>query len=157
MSTVRLTYDADKHGLAVKEPGHQSMAMGCTYHAPAINEPMSLGGRKQQLAKRRSRARNGRSATRRQFLRSGHPPKRPAWAALTRRALLTSSLEPAPSRGDGRPNRFDDSERPRALEKPINRAKRAGAGKAKNVEAVALLERIKDQHRGHREQTKDRE
>ncbi len=38
MSTVRLTYDADKHGLAVKEPGHQSMAMGCTYHAPDIND-----------------------------------------------------------------------------------------------------------------------
>ncbi len=33
MRTVQLTYDADKHGLAVKEPGHQSVAMGCTYHA----------------------------------------------------------------------------------------------------------------------------
>ena len=38
MSTVQLTYDADKHGLAVKEPGHQSVAMGCTYHAPDIND-----------------------------------------------------------------------------------------------------------------------
>jgi uncharacterized OsmC-like protein len=38
MSTVQLTYDADKHGLAVKEPGHQSVAMGCTYHAPDISD-----------------------------------------------------------------------------------------------------------------------
>ena len=38
MSKIQLTYDADKHGLAVKEPGHQSLAMGCTYHAPDIDE-----------------------------------------------------------------------------------------------------------------------
>ncbi len=38
MSTVQLTYDADKHGLAVKEPGHLTVAMGCTYHAPDIND-----------------------------------------------------------------------------------------------------------------------
>ena len=38
MSTVQLTYDADKHGLSVKEPGHQSVAMGCTYHAPDMND-----------------------------------------------------------------------------------------------------------------------
>ena len=78
-------------------------------------------------------------------------------AAVTRRALLSSSLGPPASRGDGRPNGFDDSERPRALEKSIDRAKCAGAGKAKHVEGVALIERIKNQHRGHREQTKDRE
>jgi uncharacterized OsmC-like protein len=38
MSTVKLTYDADKHGIAVKEPGHRSVAIGCTYHGPEIEE-----------------------------------------------------------------------------------------------------------------------
>ena len=38
MSTVELTYDADKHGIAVKEPGHKSVAFGCTYHGPEIEE-----------------------------------------------------------------------------------------------------------------------
>jgi putative redox protein len=38
MSTVELTYDADKHGIAVKEPGHKSVALGCTYHGPEIEE-----------------------------------------------------------------------------------------------------------------------
>ena len=37
MSTVKLTYDAEKHGVAVKEPGHQSVAMGCTYNGPDIS------------------------------------------------------------------------------------------------------------------------
>jgi hypothetical protein len=38
MSTVKLTYDADRHGIAVKEPGHGSVAIGCTYHGPEIEE-----------------------------------------------------------------------------------------------------------------------
>jgi uncharacterized OsmC-like protein len=38
MSTVKLTYDADRHGIAVKEPGHKSVALGCTYHGPEIEE-----------------------------------------------------------------------------------------------------------------------
>jgi len=38
MSTVQLTYDADRHGIAVKEPGHKSVALGCTYHAGEIDE-----------------------------------------------------------------------------------------------------------------------
>jgi uncharacterized OsmC-like protein len=38
VSTVKLTYDADKHGIAVKEPGHKSVALGCTYHGPEIEE-----------------------------------------------------------------------------------------------------------------------
>jgi uncharacterized OsmC-like protein len=38
MSTVQLTYDADKHGVAVKEPGHKSVGLGCTYHGPEIGE-----------------------------------------------------------------------------------------------------------------------
>ena len=38
MSTVQLTYDADRHGIAVKEPGHKSVALGCTYHGPEIEE-----------------------------------------------------------------------------------------------------------------------
>jgi uncharacterized OsmC-like protein len=38
MSTVQLIYDADRHGLAVKEPGHKSVALGCTYHGPEIEE-----------------------------------------------------------------------------------------------------------------------
>lgn len=37
-STIKLTYDADKHGVAVKEPGHKSVALGCTYHGPEIEE-----------------------------------------------------------------------------------------------------------------------
>jgi uncharacterized OsmC-like protein len=36
--TVQLTYDADRHGIAVKEPGHRSVALGCTYHGPEIEE-----------------------------------------------------------------------------------------------------------------------
>jgi uncharacterized OsmC-like protein len=38
MSMVELTYDADRHGVAVKEPGHRSVALGCTYHGPEIEE-----------------------------------------------------------------------------------------------------------------------
>ena len=38
MSTVKLTYDADRHGIGVKEPGHKSVALGCTYHGPEIEE-----------------------------------------------------------------------------------------------------------------------
>ena len=38
MSTVQLTHDADRHGIAVKEPGHKSVALGCTYHGPEIEE-----------------------------------------------------------------------------------------------------------------------
>jgi uncharacterized OsmC-like protein len=38
MITVKLTYDADKHGIAVKEPGHRSVAIGCNYHGPEIEE-----------------------------------------------------------------------------------------------------------------------
>jgi uncharacterized OsmC-like protein len=42
MSTVKRTGDADKHGIAVKEPGHKSVALGCTYHGPEI-EAFSAG------------------------------------------------------------------------------------------------------------------
>ena len=38
MSTVQLTYNADRHGIAVKEPGHKSVAIGCTYHGAAIDD-----------------------------------------------------------------------------------------------------------------------
>jgi uncharacterized OsmC-like protein len=38
MSKVQLTYDADKHGVAVKEPGHKSVALGCNYHVADIEE-----------------------------------------------------------------------------------------------------------------------
>jgi hypothetical protein len=38
MSTVKLTCGADKHGLAVKEPGHRIASMGCTYHARDMND-----------------------------------------------------------------------------------------------------------------------
>ena len=38
MSKVQLTYDADRHGVAVKEPGHKSVALGCNYHAADIEE-----------------------------------------------------------------------------------------------------------------------
>jgi putative redox protein len=38
MSTVQLTCDADKHGIAVKEPGHKSVAIGCTYHGSEIQD-----------------------------------------------------------------------------------------------------------------------
>ena len=38
MSTVQVTYDADRHSIAVKEPGHKSVALGCTYHGPEIEE-----------------------------------------------------------------------------------------------------------------------
>ena len=38
MNTVQLTYDADKHGVVVKEPGHKSVAIGCNYHGPGIEE-----------------------------------------------------------------------------------------------------------------------
>ena len=51
MSTVQLTYDADRHGIAVKEPGHKSVAIGCTYHGAAIDDlsagiwsPLALRG-----------------------------------------------------------------------------------------------------------------
>ena len=38
MGSVKLTYDAEKHGIAVKEPGHKSVALGCTYHGSEIEE-----------------------------------------------------------------------------------------------------------------------
>jgi uncharacterized OsmC-like protein len=38
MSTEQLTYDADRHGIAAKEPGHKSVAIGCTYHGAAIDD-----------------------------------------------------------------------------------------------------------------------
>jgi len=36
MSTVQLTCDADRHGVAVKEPGHKSVELGCNYQGPEI-------------------------------------------------------------------------------------------------------------------------
>ena len=38
MSTVQLTYDADRHGIVVKGRGTGSVALGCTYHGPEIEE-----------------------------------------------------------------------------------------------------------------------
>ena len=77
-------------------------------------------------------AKTSRSAPKHQFLRSGHSPKRLTLTALTNRALLSSSLEPPASRGNGRPNGFNDSKGPRALEKSVNRAEHARAGKAQD-------------------------
>jgi uncharacterized OsmC-like protein len=38
MGTVKLTYDADRHGIGEKEPGHKTVAIGCTYHAGEIED-----------------------------------------------------------------------------------------------------------------------
>jgi len=38
MGTVKLTYDADRHGVGEKEPGHKMVAIGCTYHGSEIED-----------------------------------------------------------------------------------------------------------------------
>src|SRR6267142_1919810 len=59
---------------------------------------------------------------------------------------------PAPQRDTG-PDRLDEPERPSALEKAINRTKRAGAGEGEDEPVAAIFQRVCHEHRSHREQT----
>jgi hypothetical protein len=55
-----------------------------------------------------------------------------------------------------RPNGFDHSERPRALQESINRPEGAGPGERKHEPRTAILKRVANQHRGHGEQAEKR-
>ena len=67
------------------------------------------------------------------FDRAGLPPDAPA------------------SQRDAGPDRLDQAERPRALQKSVNRTQRAGAREAEDEAVTAVLQCVTDEHRGHRE------
>ena len=56
------------------------------------------------------------------------------------------SDNPAPQRDHG-PNGLDQAERPGALQKPVNRAQRAGGREGKDEPVAAFLQRVAQQHR----------
>ena len=71
--------------------------------------------------------------------------------------LLTAGKRlcpPAPKGHDG-PYRLDDSEGPRALQKPVDGAERAGAGETEDKPVAAILEMITNEHRRHGKEAKD--
>jgi hypothetical protein len=54
------------------------------------------------------------------------------------------------------PHSFDHAERPRALQKTVDRTQAAGDGETEGVDTTALFESITNHHRADRAQTKDR-
>jgi hypothetical protein len=70
------------------------------------------------------------------------------------RRLYTPSLPPP--NGHPGPNGLKNSERPRTLEKPIDRAERTCASESQNEPVASVLERVEDQHRCDGKQPKGR-
>jgi hypothetical protein len=64
--------------------------------------------------------------------------------------------KPTPQRHNS-PDRLDHTERPGALQEAISRAEATGDSEAQDGVVAALLERIKHQHRRHREQSEKRQ
>jgi hypothetical protein len=58
-------------------------------------------------------------------------------------------------RGNERPNGFNETERPRALQKTIDGAEDTGPREREDEPATALLERIAHQHRRHGEEPEE--
>lgn len=58
--------------------------------------------------------------------------------------------------GDSCPYRFDQSERPCALQKVIDRAEQTGTSESQNISMAAVLQRVANQHRRDCKQTKKR-
>src|ERR1700744_5091435 len=74
--------------------------------------------------------------------------------SITRRLTESMSrleLIPAPECYDG-PDCLDQSERPRALQKPIGRAQQAGAGERQHKPVAARFERVGYEHHGNGEE-----
>ena len=67
------------------------------------------------------------------------------------------AYQPPAAQGHHRPDRFDQTERPRALQEAIGRGQNAGAGEAENEQSITLLEGVADDHRRDREQAKNAE
>src|SRR6185437_13068765 len=63
-------------------------------------------------------------------------------SASSHRFARQATLLPA-FQGNESPNPFDQSERPRALQKAVNRSECAGEGKAENAPRARILKRIK--------------
>src|ERR1700722_15080584 len=59
--------------------------------------------------------------------------------------------------GDASPYRLHQAERPRALQKAVDRAQRAGRGEGENEPRAAILQRIEDQHGGDGRETEKTE
>src|SRR5208283_3098738 len=62
------------------------------------------------------------------------------------RVIHWAFLHPPPPRRDETPDCFHHSERPRSLQKPIDRSQRTGAGESQNKPAAAILQRVTNQH-----------
>lgn len=65
-----------------------------------------------------------------------------------------SCLIPA-AHGDDRPDRFDYAEGPRALQKSVGGAERAGASEGEDKPRAAALECVCDEHGGDGEESED--
>src|SRR5882762_8479874 len=67
----------------------------------------------------------------------------------------SGGFHPPAADRDQSPDSLDHSERPGALQEPIDRPERAGHRKAQDVPRTAVFERIEDQHRHHGKQAKN--
>ena len=70
---------------------------------------------------------------------------------------VTRHLRAPPTERHDCPDPFDNSERPRALEEAVHRSKRARGGEAEHEPRAPSFERIAQQHRGDRKETKERQ
>jgi len=62
-----------------------------------------------------------------------------------------SSLSNSCAYGNEGPDRLDNAERPRSLQKAVNGRERAGAGKREDEVRASILEGIEDHHGGNRD------
>ena len=72
-----------------------------------------------------------------------------------RGGLSARRLTKAPNRNAG-PNRLDDAEGPRPLQKAVNRAERARSGEGEDKQPAPCLEGVRNEHRGDGQQTEAR-
>ena len=59
------------------------------------------------------------------------------------------------AQGDDRPYGFDSSKRPGTLQKAVNRPQEARNCEGKDKPAAALFQRVRDQHGGNGEESKE--
>ena len=84
--------------------------------------------------------------------RATRPTQKPGFAPSFL-ARLPRRRIPAPH-GYYRPDRLHNPKRPRALQESVHGRQRAGNGKSENELGAAAFQRVGDQHRGDREQSK---